>query len=114
MCPQIPFPQWLKAHAQTKEFMKFLEIFRKLELNIPFLEAIFQMPNDANCLKELVANKKRLDECAIVPLTEECSAILLNKYPPKLKDSRSFVIPCTFGKLANLDAFCVIWVLRLT
>ena len=28
-------------------------------------------------------------------LNEECSAILLNRLPPKLKDPGSFTIPCT-------------------
>ena len=44
----IPFPQRLKAQTQTKEFMKLLEMFNKLELNILFLEVISQMPNYAN------------------------------------------------------------------
>ena len=30
-------------------------------------------------------------------LNEECSAIILNKLPPKLKDPGSFTIPCTIG-----------------
>ena len=30
--------------------MKFLEMFKKLELNIPFLEAISQLPNYAKFL----------------------------------------------------------------
>ena len=88
----------------TKEFIKFLEMFKKLELNIPFLEVIPQMSNYAKFLKELVANKKRLENYVMVPLTDECSAILLKKYPPKLKDPVSFVILCTFGKLANVDS----------
>ena len=104
--PPIPFPQRLKTQTKDANFMKFLEMFKKLELNIPVLEAISHMPNYAKFLKELVANKKRLEEYAMVALSEECSAILLNKYPPKLKDPRSFVIPCTFGKLKNVDSLC--------
>ena len=30
-------------------------------------------------------------------LTEECSTILQRKLPPKLKNPRSFIIPCTIG-----------------
>ena len=77
--------------------MKFLEMLKKLELNIPFLKAISHMPNYVKFLKELVANKKRLEEYAIVALTEECNAILLNQYPLKLKDSGSFIILCILG-----------------
>ena len=35
-------------------------------------------------------------------LTEECSTILQRKLPPKLKDPRSFTIPCTIGDF-NFD-----------
>ena len=35
-------------------------------------------------------------------LNEECSAILLNKLPPKLKDLESFMIPCTIDSI-NFD-----------
>ena len=58
--PPISFPQMLKDRTKDVDFMKFLEMFKKLELNIPFLEAIARMPNCAKFLKELVANKNSL------------------------------------------------------
>ena len=39
-------------------------------------------------------------------LNEECSAILLNKLPPKLKDPRSFFIPCIIGNLKFDNVLC--------
>ncbi|PIN20749.1 DNA-directed DNA polymerase [Handroanthus impetiginosus] len=39
--------------------------------------------------------KRRLGDYEMVALTEECSAIIQNKLPSKLKDSGSFTIPCT-------------------
>ena len=41
-----------------------------------------------------------------VALTEECSAILQQKLPPKLKDPGSFTIPCTIGNLSFDKCFC--------
>ena len=41
-----------------------------------------------------------------VALTEECSAILQNKLPPKLKDLGSFTIPCTIGDQFIGKALC--------
>ena len=41
-----------------------------------------------------------------VALTEECSAILQNKLPPKLKDPGSFTIPCTIGDQFIGKALC--------
>ena len=42
----------------------------------------------------------------MVALTEECSAILQKKLPPKLKDPGSFTIPCTIGNLEEMQALC--------
>ena len=46
------------------------------------------------------------DKYAMMTLIKKCSAILLNKYLPQLKDSGSFVIPYTFRKLSNVDSLC--------
>ena len=39
-------------------------------------------------------------------LNEECSTILLNKLPQKLKDPRSFTIPYTIGSINFDKALC--------
>ncbi|KAK5818258.1 hypothetical protein PVK06_023192 [Gossypium arboreum] len=68
------------------------------------------MPNAMKFLKELLANKRKLDEASHVKLNAVCSAILQNKLPNKLKDPGSFTIPCLIGSLdvnnalANLRA----------
>ncbi|KAK0600713.1 hypothetical protein LWI29_017770 [Acer saccharum] len=95
--PPIPYPQRLRKHKDAHNFGKFLEIFKKLQINIPFAEALSQMPTYVRFLKELLSNKRKLEEFETVALTEECSAILQNKLPPKLKDPGKFTIPCTIG-----------------
>jgi len=66
-----------------------------LHINIPFAEAPAQMPKYAKFIKEILRNKRKLNDHETIMLNEECSAILLNKLPPKLKDPESFTIPCT-------------------
>ncbi|TYG88942.1 hypothetical protein ES288_A12G061300v1, partial [Gossypium darwinii] len=78
---------------------KFLELFKQLHINLPFVEAISQMPTYAKFLKELLTNKRKLEELPTVKLNEECSTILQNKVPTKLKDPGSFTIPCLIGSL---------------
>ena len=39
-------------------------------------------------------------------MTEECSAILQKKLPPKLKDLGSFIISCTIGNQFFENALC--------
>nr|GEV10381.1 reverse transcriptase domain-containing protein [Tanacetum cinerariifolium] len=68
------------------------------------------MPNYGKFLKELVNNKHKHEQISAAFLSDESSAILQNKVPPKLGDPRSFLIPCNFNKafscnaLSDLDA----------
>nr|GEW01459.1 reverse transcriptase domain-containing protein [Tanacetum cinerariifolium] len=50
------------------------------------------MPNYGKFLKDLVSNKSKMEQISVAFLTEECSAILQNKIPPKLGDPRNFVL----------------------
>ncbi|KAK5838679.1 hypothetical protein PVK06_007414 [Gossypium arboreum] len=50
-------------------------------------------------LKELLANKRKLDEASHMELNAVCTAILQNKLPNKLKDPGSFTIRCLIGSL---------------
>ncbi|XP_021682985.2 uncharacterized protein LOC110666704 [Hevea brasiliensis] len=64
------------------------------------------MQSYAKFLNEILSNKSWLKEYETVVLTKECSAILQNKLPPKLKDRSSFSIPYSISKL-NIDrAIC--------
>ena len=49
--PKVPFPARLVQHNLDKQFSKFLEVFKKLHINIPFVDALAQMPNYAKFLK---------------------------------------------------------------
>ena len=102
----IPFPQRLRKNKLDKQFSKFLDIFKKLHINIPFTDALEQMPSYVKFMKEILSNKRRLEEHETVMLTEECTAILQNKLPPKLKDPGSFTIPCTIGNSYFDKALC--------
>jgi hypothetical protein len=89
--PKVPFPNRLKSHKDDVNFAKFLEVFKKLHINIPFADALAQMPSYVKFLKDILSNKRKIEEHAMVALTEECSAILQHKLPPKLKDPGSLL-----------------------
>ncbi|XP_074356283.1 uncharacterized protein LOC141695983 [Apium graveolens] len=57
-------------------------------------------------MKDILSRNRRLEEFENLALTEECSAILQKKLPPKLKDPGSFTIPCTIGKQYFGKALC--------
>ncbi|XP_015970310.1 uncharacterized protein LOC107493773 [Arachis duranensis] len=56
--PPLPYPQRFNKETKDQHFPKFLEVFKKLEINIPLAEVLEQMPFYAKFLKELI-NKKR-------------------------------------------------------
>jgi hypothetical protein len=64
------------------------------------------MPSNAKFLKEVISNKRKIEEGETVNLTEECSAIIQNKLPPKLKDPGSFSIPCVIGSETIKKVMC--------
>ena len=77
----IPYPQRLKKHKLDKQFTKFMEVFKKLHINIPFADALEQKPSYVKFMKDILSQKRRLADFETVNLTEECSAILQRKLP---------------------------------
>ena len=104
--PNVPYPQRLRRKRLDKKFDKFMEIFKKLHISIPFVEALEQMPGYVKFMKYILAKKMRLGHYETVALSEECSAILQKKLPPKLKDPGSFIIPCAVGDSVFEKALC--------
>ena len=74
--PAVPFPQRLQKSRREEQFSNFLDIFKKIEINIPFAEVISQMPLYAKFMKEILSKKRKIAEEGIVNLTATCSAII--------------------------------------
>ncbi|XP_016199749.1 uncharacterized protein LOC107640764 [Arachis ipaensis] len=102
----LPYPQRFQKEIKYQQFSKFLEDFKKLEINIPLVEALEQMPLYAKFLKELINKKRSWNEKETVILTQECSTVIQEGLPPKLKDPRSFYLPCTIGNTVIDKALC--------
>ena len=58
-------------------------MFKKIEINIPFSEALTQMPHYAKFMKDLLSEKRKFTEEAIVSLNVTCSAIIQKSIPEK-------------------------------
>ena len=104
--PAVPFPQRNQKARKEDQFSKFLEIFKKIEISIPFVEAINQMPNYAKFLKEILSKKKKIAGEGIVNLTSTCSTVIQSSLPAKMKDPGSFTIPCSIGNYEFKKALC--------
>ncbi|XP_062116646.1 uncharacterized protein LOC133830643 [Humulus lupulus] len=102
----LPFPQRFHKKAIDEQFAKFLNIFKKIHINIPFVDALEEMTNYAKFMKKVMSKKRKLEDYEIVKLTEECSAIIKRQLPKNLKDPGSFTIPCVIGELHIKKVMC--------
>ncbi|XP_050893955.1 uncharacterized protein LOC127100728 [Lathyrus oleraceus] len=62
--------------------------------------------NSGKGSEKILSNKKKLKDDKIVILTAECSAIIQNNMPPKLKGPGSFSIPRVIEKFIIDKAIC--------
>jgi len=75
----VPFPQRFipsKKMADVALEKEILKTFRKVEVNIPLLDAIKQIPKYAKFLKELCTNKRKLKGNERVSLSKNVSALI--------------------------------------
>nr|XP_027102989.1 uncharacterized protein LOC113724266 [Coffea arabica] len=89
-------PRLAKTRKVEKE-KELLDVFRKVEINIPLLDAIKQIPKYAKFLKDLCTHKRKLRGDERVAVGENVSAMLQRKLQPKCGDPGMFTIPCKIG-----------------
>ncbi|XP_070057475.1 uncharacterized protein [Nicotiana tomentosiformis] len=75
-----------------------------LSINVPFVEALEQMPGYAKFMKDLVT-KKRSMNCETIKMTHQVSAIV-HSMAPNLEDLGAFTTPCTIGSVDFAKALC--------
>ena len=79
--PPISFPQRLKQSKLDSQYAKFMAMFKKLEINIAFAEALAQMPHYEKFMKDIINKKRKLDEGVVMSLFSNCSAIIKKNMP---------------------------------
>ncbi|GKB11621.1 reverse transcriptase domain-containing protein [Tanacetum coccineum] len=102
--PKIPYPQRLRKEKMEAQYGKFLDVIRAVRINVPLIDVLAGMPNYGKFLKELISNKHKIEQISAAFLSDESSAMIQNKVPPKLGDPRSFLIPCNFNKTFSCNA----------
>ncbi|XP_031115837.1 uncharacterized protein LOC116019689 [Ipomoea triloba] len=107
-CNLLPFPQRLRKSKDTERVNKFKMMLDKLEISMPFVDAVTQIPSYKKFLKDILSNKKKLEKSAVVDMSEGAliCAVLQKHLPPKLKDPGSFTIPCIVGEFVVGRALC--------
>jgi hypothetical protein len=93
----VPFPQALKASRKLDSSPEILENLRQVRINLPLLHVIKQVPSYAKILKDLCTMKRKHNVKKTVFLTEQVSALIQHKIPPKYKDPSCPTISCIMG-----------------
>ncbi|GJZ86197.1 reverse transcriptase domain-containing protein [Tanacetum coccineum] len=112
--PTLPYPSRAnKEKLREKDDLlasKFMEIFWNLHFELSFADALLHMPKFAPMFRKLLNDKDKIIELTKTPVNENCSAVILKKFPEKLGDPGRFLIPCDFPEmnkclaLANLGS----------
>ncbi|XP_042458213.1 uncharacterized protein LOC122042261 [Zingiber officinale] len=105
----LPFPQrktQLRRDVEeerAKEFQELVNLFSKVEVNVPLLTMIKQIPKYAKFLKDLCVHKKKLKGNELISMGKNVSA-LFQPVPQKCEDSGVFTVPCEIGSSLVKDA----------
>ncbi|CAM8959409.1 unnamed protein product [Rhodiola kirilowii] len=78
----LPFPVPARVPKQHVMDEDVFELFCKVEINIPLLEAIKQIPRYAKFLKELCTNRRRSNRNDQELMSRDVSAVMQRKVPP--------------------------------
>jgi hypothetical protein len=76
LVPKAPYPERLQARRNGGKLEDILEVFKQVQINIPFLDTIQQIPSYAKFLKDLVIVKRKTNVPKKAFMTERVSAIL--------------------------------------
>ncbi|GJY73967.1 reverse transcriptase domain-containing protein [Tanacetum coccineum] len=101
--PTLPYPSRAnKEKFREKDDLlasKFMEIFWNLHFELSFADALLHMPKFAPMFRKLLNDKDKIIELTKTPVNENCSAVILKKFPEKLGDPGRFLIPCDFPEM---------------
>ena len=86
--------------TRNNTLLRFLNIFKKLEITIPFGEALQQMPLYSKFLNDLLTKKGKYIHSDDIVVEGNCSAIIQRILLAKYKDPRSVTIPCSIGAVS--------------
>jgi hypothetical protein len=102
--PQLK-PRYFRGKLDN-HFEKFVEVVRRLSINMPLLDAL-QVPTYSRYFKDILANKYEIATLGVdhVKMSEQCSAAVANGLE-KQKDPGCPTIPCSVGSFKFEKALC--------
>ncbi|RDX99386.1 hypothetical protein CR513_17561, partial [Mucuna pruriens] len=108
----LPFPTQTISTKKRESNEELLKMFQKVEINIPLLDAIKQIPKYAKFLKELCMHKRKKMKGGVesrgtvstLTRSDEFTTGVQQALPKKCRDPKIFSIPCTIGDYTFANA----------
>jgi len=97
---ETPYPLVSSKKDKEQHFARFLDIFKKLEITIPFGEALQQMSLYSKFLKDLLTKKGKYIHSDNNMVEGNYSVVIQRILPPKYKDPGNVTIPCSIGAVS--------------
>jgi hypothetical protein len=102
--PQLK-PRYFRGKLDN-HFEKFVEVVRRLSINMPLLDAL-QVPTYSRYFKDILANKHDIAMLGVdhVKMSEQCSVAIANGIE-KQRDPGCLTISCSVGSFNFDKALC--------
>lgn len=97
MVQNLPYPHAPSKKDNARQYARFLDIFSRLQINIPFSEALEQMPTYAKFMNDVLTNKRRYIDQETITFDASCSAIIQKTLPGKESDPGRVTLPDNIG-----------------
>ena len=79
----MPYPHVPTKKEKEKQYVRFMDIFKRLQINILFAKALEQMPTYTKFMKESPTKKMRYIDEETIHLDASCSAIMHRSFLKK-------------------------------
>ena len=97
---EVPYPLVPSRKDKERHLARFLDIFKKLEITMPFGEVLQQMSLYAKFLKDMLTRKNKYIHSNSIIMEGNCNVVIQRILPPKHKDPGSVTIPCSIGEVS--------------
>lgn len=95
----LPYPHAPTKKDNARHYERFLYIFSQLQINIPFFEALEQMPTYDKFMKDILMKKRRYTNQDTINLDASYSSIIQRTIPHKEIDPGRVTLPATIGNV---------------
>ena len=95
--PKASFPQHLQPTRKKNHYERILEVFKNIQINIPFLDDVNQIPSYAKFLKDLTSVKEKSSVPPEAAFATQASCLVQQTIIPKYKDYGSPTITVRIG-----------------